>query len=297
MSATLDRLYTAAHALWIARADLRAAHGSIHSFSYWSWLLSDAMRADPELAALLPMPPPELMARVVGTRDPRVFHDSGLSDASNLFHALALGGFDPARGGALLDFGCGCGRILRALARLSDAVELHGTDVDAAAIEWDRAHLDFARFERAPERPPLAFPSARFDALLSFSVFSHLPEDLHFAWLCELHRITRPGAVLVLTVQGVRCWQRFQAGDFARAGLPAHAVMERDFERLRRDGFVYYPYGDGRPWVGGADASDQYGMTFVLESYVRERWSEWFEVVAYRAAVSDWQDHVVLRRR
>lgn len=297
MSATLARLYAAGQALWNERADLRATHGSILSLSYWTWLLSEGMRADPALAALLPTPPAELMARVVGTRDPRVFHDSGLSDASNLAQELALGGFDPSRGGALLDFGCGCGRILRPLARLADSVELHGADVDAAAIAWNRAHLDFARFEQVPERPPLAYPDARFDAVLSFSVFSHLPEDLHFAWLRELQRITRPGAALVLTVQGVRCWQRFQAGDFPRSGLPAHGAMERDFERLRRDGCVYYAYGDGRPWIGGADASTEYGMAFVQESWVRARWSELFEIVAYLPAVSEWQDHVVLRRR
>jgi hypothetical protein len=38
-------------------------------------------------------------------------------------------------------------------------------------------------------------------------------------------------------------------------------------------------------------------MTLATESSVRARWSELFEIVAYRAAVSDWQDHVVLRRQ
>jgi SAM-dependent methyltransferase len=296
MSKILDELYTAARSLWAERADLRAAHGSIESFSYWSWLLSTGMAEDPALAALLPTPPPEFTLRVVGTRDPRLFHESGISDASNLYNSLAIGGFDPAHGGRLLDFGCGCGRILRALARLADAVELVGADVDRAAIDWDRAHYDFARFECLDERPPTRFPDGHFSAVLSFSVFSHLPEERHLQWLRELHRITRPGAVLVLTTMGTRCYDRYQAGHYERSLLPSHGRMEADRSLLAERGFVYYPLKDGRPWIGAHDQSLDYGMTFMTEAYVRRCWSEWFEIAAFRPAQSDWQDHVVLRR-
>jgi hypothetical protein len=42
---------------------------------------------------------------------------------------------------------------------------------------------------------------------------------------------------------------------------------------------------------------EEYGSTIIFEPYVRARWSELFEVVAFDEAPDDWQDYVVLRRR
>ncbi|MBM3976961.1 MAG: hypothetical protein FJ299_08225 [Planctomycetes bacterium] len=52
MSKTLDELYAAARSLWTERADLRAAHGSLEFFAYWSLLLSTGMAENPALARL-----------------------------------------------------------------------------------------------------------------------------------------------------------------------------------------------------------------------------------------------------
>jgi methylase of polypeptide subunit release factors len=48
---------------------------------------------------------------------------------------------------SILDFGCGCGRMLLWLPELGRKRALHGTDIDADAIDWCREHL--------PEPPPV----------------------------------------------------------------------------------------------------------------------------------------------
>jgi SAM-dependent methyltransferase len=105
---------------------------------------------------------------------------------------------------SLLDFGCGCGRLLLAMRRspLLSGCRLVGSDVDAEAIGWLRAA--YPDLEVAVNRfsPPLPFEDDEFDAVVSYSVFTHLDEQSQFAWLHELRRVLSPEGVALLTVQG-----------------------------------------------------------------------------------------------
>lgn len=267
---------------------------------FWRWLMSEGWAGDPELHRLLPLPPRELMRRVVGEKaTPEFFQKSGLGDAEAFYEQLQAAGFDFTRRAALLDFGCGCARVLRVLARLGDTLELCGADVDAAAIRWCRENLDFARFDALAPRPPSPYPAGRFGAVISYSVFSHLPEELHLRWLAELARITTPGAILVLTTQGWSCAQKFANVEVEDLFLPSPGQMRADLPELAAKGFVFYPYpSDFNESLPESERdSGLHGMTFVLPSYIRARWQEWFDVIQVDEAPRGWQDEVVLRRR
>ena len=116
------------------------------------------------------------------------------------------------------EWGCGPARILR---HLRDSlpnyhkVELYGTDYNPATIDWCRANLPGIFFVRNELAPPLPFEDNFFDALLARSVFTHLSAAMHEAWIAELHRVLKPGGILVLTAHGDHFRPMLTAGEGA----------------------------------------------------------------------------------
>lgn len=289
----LAALFDVCRSIWNERPDLAAQFGSVESLGYWTWLMSTGWREERRLREVLPVPPRHLIRRVHGEADDDYFQESALSDGGNILTRLFAQGVELGPGKRVLDFGCGCARILRIFARFADAAELHGIDIDREAIAWNRSAFDFMRFEIVDSAPPAPYPDGLFDTVHAYSVFSHLDRDLSRRWLAELRRISKPNATVILTVQGTHCARRFAEGDAFGMTFPAAEVVQRDLPRLAEDGFVYYRY-PAMPDVP-ASITDSQGMTFVTERFVRAEWSQWFDVVAYDVAPSGWQDFVVLR--
>jgi len=300
----LDELFRIGERIWQEREDVRQSFGRVTSWEFWYWLMWHGARDHEEVrASLYPPPPDNLMRRVVGQADETTYRQSGLVDWRRILGSLVEAGFDLSDAGAeMLDFGCGCGRILQCFARYADRCRLTGADVDDQAIAWCRSSFDFASFAVLPKAPPSDFEPSRFDAVYAYSVFSHLPEALHLAWLEELRRIAKPGAVVVLTTMGRNCLEEFADGRRPN-DIPSAEQAAADLEECERAGFRYYPYGElkwGEPgndeFFGSWDL-EQYGSTFILPSYVRQRWTDLFDLVAIHEAPDQWQDYVILKRR
>ena len=149
----------------------------------------------------LPVPPRDLIVRVTGSADPEWFVESGRLAAGSIRAALMRNGLNVEQFASLLDFGCGCGRVIRSW-RALPSTQVHGSDYSDKAIRWSRANLPFARFETNGLAPPLGYEDAAFDFVYALSVFTHLPEDLEQAWMRELARVVRPGGYLVITTHG-----------------------------------------------------------------------------------------------
>ena len=152
----------------------------------------------------LPVPPPALRFQVAGTDDADWFLKGGELGALAIGEALASQGLRLAQFRNVLDFGCGCGRVIRHLAS-HDAVQLHGSDLNIEAIRWCDENLDFAEFGSNGAEPPLRYRQDSLDLVYAFSVFTHLAETIQLAWLSELHRVIRPGGILLLSVHGDAC--------------------------------------------------------------------------------------------
>jgi SAM-dependent methyltransferase len=142
-----------------------------------------------------PLPPKRLMVRVAGTADADWFLRSGRAGYDAIAAHVPLDELS-----AVLDFGCGCGRVTRYWRDFDGAVA--GTDLNRAAVDWCRANLPFGRFEPNGLAPPLAFDDASFDLVYALSVFTHLTADLQLAWRDELRRVLRPGGYLLVTTHG-----------------------------------------------------------------------------------------------
>ena len=299
----IDALFRLGQQIWDERPDLQQRFPQDHAADFWYWLLWDRDH-NPDLAPVrFPVPDAHLRERVFGgQKSAEEYTRSGLVDWWRVDGGLRLGGFDPAGGGTLLEFGAGCGRIIQHFALYEADCRIVGCDVDPEAMRWCAEHLDFATFHTIGAEPPTLFADASFDAVYAYSVFSHLSEPLHLAWLAELRRITRPGGVVVLTVHGRHVVEAIVGGR-ALAGTRTAAGIRALRPALESEGFAFVPYGE-LTFAHGANTSffqtwdlELYGDAFILESYVRRRWAEFFDVVAHVEAPEEWQDYVVLRRR
>jgi SAM-dependent methyltransferase len=167
-----------------------------------------------------PLPPPALVYEISQTFDLETYIRSGVEHASVLRGVLASQGIAVGSLRSILDFGCGCGRVLR---RWHDEanVDLHGSDYNPRLIDWCRRSLPFADFRVNGLAPPLAYDDESFDFIYALSVFTHLTEELQDQWLVELQRVLAPKGFLAFTVKG-REWlagateaerRRFDAGE------------------------------------------------------------------------------------
>jgi SAM-dependent methyltransferase len=242
-----------------------------------------------------PIPPADLILRVACLFDVdgidaarRAFDVDAVPHLALFERALGISGHSFADFERMLDFGCGCGRFLRHLGPVANSVEVHGTDIDAEMIGWVRANIPYVRAEVAPHKPPLPYPAGYFDLVINHSVFTHLDEIYQDLWLAELHRITRPEALLLLTVEGTSSWNRLadavesDGGDLSRW---RRELESRGILFIRDDVFI------------GSTHPDFYHSTFHAPWYVFEHWARFFDVVLYLPDGSISQDLIVLRRR
>lgn len=234
------------------------------------------------------LPPEHLRSRVTGSSDPAWFDQSGAFSVQDLGRGLAAVGRSLDSFGDVLDWGCGCGRMLRHLAGHSPPMRLSGCDIDAEAVEWLGRNMPSVNVVRNDGLPPLPFPDASFDLIYNHSVLSHLDEAYQDAWLAELLRIARPGGLVTVSVHGPHAFQAWLSE--LPPGSPDRATYA---EEMRRRGILYRSQD---VWTGGP-FPDFYHTTYHGVAYVFERWTGFFDVLAYlpRGALG-FQDLVVLQR-
>jgi SAM-dependent methyltransferase len=157
--------------------------------------------ADSEAAGEIRLPPPELRVLVAGTPDAGWFLRFGRSMFGLLQASLRRGGLEPTELSKVLEFGCGCGRVLQHWHNVPGP-RLYGCDYNPRLIEWCKSNLPYGQFELNRLEPPLPYPDGAFDCVYAISVFTHMAEPLQRQWQAELARVLGPGGALLLTTQG-----------------------------------------------------------------------------------------------
>jgi SAM-dependent methyltransferase len=157
--------------------------------------------SEPHEEAAIPIPPDELRQWVAGTDDLKWFLESGQLAAQTIIDTLAKQHLTIDQFDSLLDFGCGCGRVIRHL-HAYNTVQLHGSDCNPNAIRWCDENFEFAEFSSNTIEPPIRYRDQSFDLVYAFSVFTHLTEPLQAAWIQEMRRIIRPNGYLIISLHG-----------------------------------------------------------------------------------------------
>jgi SAM-dependent methyltransferase len=221
------------------------------------------------------IPPPDLRVRVHGAPDLASFYFVGAVIAGNIEQQLAAHGLKPPSHANVLDFGCGCGRVISHLGRRRTEWRFKGSDIDQDAVQWCVGHLgDMAEFKQNGIWPPLEYQASSFDLIYSISVFTHLPEEMQFAWLQELTRVAKPHGVLFLSTHNM--------------SLLPHSVPESSGE----NGF-YYLSGCVTPGL-----PNFYQRSFHDHKYIMDNWTQYFDIISIvPKGINGHQDLVICRMR
>ena len=147
----------------------------------------------------LAYPPAAGRVAAVGSADIERFAISGRVTFRLLQAALRRASQPERTLGRVLEFGCGFGRILRFWSAYP-SVEVHGADVDAAAVGWCRENLRFGAYRINGLIPPLSYPTGYFDFAYAIGVFDEFETPERDAWLAEMVRVIRPGGHLYVSV-------------------------------------------------------------------------------------------------
>jgi trans-aconitate methyltransferase len=115
--------------------------------------------------------------------DREAFFASGEADVAQIFDLI---GIQPK---SALDFGCGVGRLTRALTKRVDRVA--GVDAAESMLRLARENVPNATFSTA-------IPNERFDLIVSLIVFQHIPVKRGEALLDELLARLENGGVAAL---------------------------------------------------------------------------------------------------
>jgi ubiquinone/menaquinone biosynthesis C-methylase UbiE len=183
---------------------------------------------------------------------------------------------------AILDFGCGWGRITRIFLRDIEPNKIYGCDCTKEAISICKETNKWCNFDLNNSYPPLGYKSSMFDLIYAYSVFSHLSEDSQKAWLKEFHRILKPGGILIATTRQRDFIKQLSRLDYfsqfikADSSRPDNNHIERALKDYDEGKFVYFGTGGGFKLSG-----DFYGEAFVSKSYVEKNWSNLYNIVDF----------------
>jgi ubiquinone/menaquinone biosynthesis C-methylase UbiE len=222
----------------------------------------------------LPLQPPRLIHYVSGVYDREAFYHNGKQGAECIKKNLEKNYCSITQFRNVLDFGCGCGRVMRHWSNVTGP-QFYGSDYNPLLIDWCNQHLPFARFSVNELAPPLKFDDGKFDFLYAISVFTHLTLPLQQAWMNELRRVLTPGGYCMITLLGKRQLGRMTPEE-QREFLAGNLVVQHTK-------------------VPGTNTC----LAFHPESYFRKNLTEGFEVVDYipgGAEDASYQDVFLLKK-
>jgi SAM-dependent methyltransferase len=254
---------------------LHLARPAVRAYELMLAAKSSVARREPKTSDGLPLPPARMRAQVGPLHaDAGFFLRSGEHHAQLIRDVLFEAGSPIEQMDALLDWGCGCGRVLRHWSDVENA-RVAGCDINPKMIDWCNEHLPFAHATVNELAPPLPYGDSTFDLVYAFSVMTHLSEDLQRSWVGECARVLKPGGCFLFSTLGEYFVSRDRLTDDER----------QSFERGNL--VVLYKSSAGTSLCSAYHPPD----------YVRRELADGFEAVMFRAAADDGRHDIHLLRK
>jgi len=243
--------------------------------------MSSVLDTDSLQSLDIPVPPEDVRYRIVSSHiDENFFLDTGKQCAADIIKALNTSGIDARNFQNVLDFGCGCSRVLRFLIPFLPQASFSGCDIDNIAIEWSRENVPDTQFELVPHLPPTTYTREQFDFIYGLSVFSHLDLPRQILWLDELHQLLRPDGLLLLTIQGAVAFDQVK-----------HSLSEKQQQEFDTTGFLFLEN------IPDKVLPDWYQTAIYKENFAKLVFKSGFSILRYDfQGMTGWQDLLLLRK-
>ena len=245
--------------------------------------------------------PPNHNLRTTSSATLRHYYESGLTTFLPIAVSAMREGLDLREKLKVLDFGCGAARQLLHFTRRFPNCSYSGCDVNTDVIDF--IHKAYPQVDAYANEfdPPLKWGDGTFDMIYSVSIFSHLSAGDRDLWVAELHRVTKPGGMCLLTVNGLHSLRRSHEQGNRR---------QFSEEQLEKDGLIFDPYPQATDEARAAATAMKhaapligvtriYGETYHSANHARDVFARpGFECRAILPGIiDDLQDLVVLRKR
>ncbi len=127
------------------------------------------------------------------------FFQTGETEINRLFDYLKSRQIKPPDNELVLEFGCGVGRLLRAL--YPHFHSLCGVDVSRTMIEkaeaLNREYLDKISFQTLQNSPGSLFDPGSVSLVISLIVFQHIPQNHSSRYMAELLQLLKPEGIFI----------------------------------------------------------------------------------------------------
>jgi ubiquinone/menaquinone biosynthesis C-methylase UbiE len=247
--------------------------------------------------ALPPLPSRAIQEQFVGSSLKPAFEEAHIFYSTFKGYAAALKMPFDAPYARFLDFGCGWGRFLRYAMNDFSRQNLYATDIDPMIIASCVNAGIPAQYEVLQPLGKLPFPDNFFSHAMAYSVFTHLPENVHLNWSAEIVRVLKPGGVFCGTIETRKFLEFIQSmpntdqctNDWERSLAsykPQIGTLLRDYDM---GAFIYLPTGGG-----GVRTSDVYGDAVISPKFIEIHWHG----ASLRAVLDEgfWQTVIIVQK-
>lgn len=129
------------------------------------------------------------------------YYEGGLLHAT--FYVNTIRKFNDAPDLVVCEWGCGPARIIQHIQSLDKGIKkLIGADYNNETIQWCKKTFPQITFLKNDLAPPLSLDENSIDVLYCLSVFTHLSEQMHYAWIDEIMRVLKPGGLFIGSFHG-----------------------------------------------------------------------------------------------